>query len=47
MSFLFALIRTDGVHWFVSGQKAEAVKSWRSAAVFEMGRLLVEGSERG
>ena len=44
MSYLFTLIRTDGVHWFVNGQKAEAVKSWRSAAVFEIGRLLVGGS---
>lgn len=44
MSYLFALIRTDGIHWFVNGQKAESVKSWRSAAVFEIGRLLVEGS---
>lgn len=46
MSYLFAMIRTDGVHWFVEGQKTEAVKSWRSAAVFEIGRLLVEGSNR-
>lgn len=44
MSYLFTLIRTDGIHWFVNGQKAEAVKSWRSAAVFEIGRLFVEGS---
>lgn len=47
MSYLLALIRTDGVHWFVEGQKTEAVKSWRSAAVFEIGRLLVERSQRG
>lgn len=47
MSYLFALIRTDGVHWFIEGQKTEAVKSWRSAAVFEIGHLLVEGPQRG
>jgi len=47
MSYLFTLIRTDGVHWFIEGQKTEAVKSWRSAAVFEIGRRLIEGSKRG
>lgn len=47
MSYLFALIRSDGVHWFIEGQKTEAVKSWLSAAVFEIGRLLAEGSQRG
>lgn len=47
MSYLFALIRSDGVHWFIEGQKTEPVRSWRSAAVFEIGRLLVEGSQRG
>lgn len=45
MSWLFDLVRTDGNHWFVGGQKAEAVKSGRSAAVFEIGRLLVEGAK--
>ena len=39
MSWLFELVRTDGIHWFVNGQKVEAVKSGRSAAVFEIGRL--------
>lgn len=42
MSYLFELVRTNGVHWFVNGQKVETVKSGRSAAVFEIGRLLVE-----
>ncbi|ELQ1293903.1 hypothetical protein QTL46_004689 [Escherichia coli] len=45
MSWMFELVRTDGNHWFVDGQKAEAVKSGRSAAVFEIGRLLVEGAK--
>lgn len=45
MSWLFELVRTDGNHWFVGGQKAETVKSGRSAAVFEIGRLLVEGAK--
>ncbi|EJP1240240.1 hypothetical protein NVM05_004806 [Salmonella enterica] len=44
MSWMFELVRTDGNNWFVEGQKAEAVKSGRSAAVFEIGRLLVEGA---
>lgn len=43
MSYLFEPVRTDGKHWFVDGQKAAAVKSGRSAAVFEIGRLLAEG----
>ena len=47
MSWLFELVRTDGNHWFVDGQKAEAVKSGRSAAVFEIGRLLTEGAKNG
>jgi hypothetical protein len=47
MSWLFELVRTDGNHWFVDGQKAEAVKSGRSAAVFEIGRLLTEGAKMG
>ena len=38
------LVRTDGNHWFVDDHKVEAVKSGRSAAVFEIGRLLVEGA---
>ncbi|EDT3910353.1 hypothetical protein C9198_27035 (plasmid) [Escherichia coli] len=45
MSWMFELVRTDGNNWFVEGQKAEAVKSGRSAAVFEIGRLLVEGAK--
>lgn len=40
MSYLFDLVHTDGVHWFVDGEKAEVVKSGRSAAIFEIGRLL-------
>ncbi|WP_404328054.1 DUF6710 family protein [Klebsiella pneumoniae] len=44
MSRLFELVRTDGNHWFVDDHKVEAVKSGRSAAVFEIGRLLVEGA---
>jgi hypothetical protein len=43
MSHLFGLVRSDGVNWFVDGHTVEPVKSWRSAAVFEIGRLLVEG----
>ncbi|MCT7051826.1 DUF6710 family protein, partial [Salmonella enterica] len=45
MSWLFELVRTDGIHWFVGGQKVEAVKSGRSAAVFETGRLLAESAK--
>ena len=45
MSWMFELVRTDGNNWFVEGPKAEAVKSGRSAAVFEIGRLLVEGAK--
>ncbi|MEN4545912.1 DUF6710 family protein [Pantoea agglomerans] len=40
MSFLFELVRTDGLYWFIEDQKAERVKSGRTAAVFEIGRLL-------
>ena len=40
MSYLFELVLTDGIHWFIDGQKAATVKSGRSAAVFEIGRLL-------
>ncbi|HHY0525332.1 TPA: DUF6710 family protein [Vibrio parahaemolyticus] len=42
MSYLFERIRTDGKYWFVDGQKIEPVKSTRSAAVFEIGRLLAD-----
>lgn len=45
MSWLFDMVRADGNHWFVNGKKAEAVKSGRSAAVFEIGRLLVDGAK--
>ncbi|MGP6249182.1 DUF6710 family protein [Aeromonas salmonicida subsp. salmonicida] len=41
MNSRFELARTDGIHWFVNGNKVEAVKSGRSAAVFEIGRLMV------
>lgn len=41
MSHLFGVIRSDGINWFVDGHTVEPVKSWRSAAVFEIGRLLV------
>lgn len=44
MSYLFELVRTDGIHWFVDDKKIEAVKSGRSAAIFEIGRLLIKGS---
>ena len=47
MSYLFELVRTDGNHWFVDGQKVEAVKSGRSAAVFEIFRFLTEGAKNG
>ncbi|WP_208952489.1 DUF6710 family protein [Rahnella sp. ChDrAdgB13] len=47
MSYMFELVRADGVHWFVDGQKTEAVKSGRSAAVFEIGRLIAEGENNG
>lgn len=40
MSFLFERIKTDGIHWYVDGKKTETVKSWRTAAVFEIGRLI-------
>ncbi|EBW7114479.1 hypothetical protein DQC29_21945 [Salmonella enterica subsp. enterica serovar Telelkebir] len=45
MSYLFELVRTDGIHWFIGDKKAETVKSGRSAAVFEIGRLLTKGSK--
>lgn len=44
MSYLFQRVRTDGIHWFVDGEKFEFVKSWRTAAVFETGRIMVEKS---
>ena len=47
MSYLFELVRTDGNHRFVDGQKVVALKSGRSAAVFEIGRLLTEGAKNG
>lgn len=40
MAFLFERIKTDGIHWYVDGKKTEMVKSWRTAAVFEIGRLI-------
>lgn len=40
MSYLFELVRTDGLFWYINGQKSEKVKSGRTAAVFEIGRLL-------
>jgi hypothetical protein len=40
MSYLFQIIKTDGAFWYVNGYKAETVKSWRSAAIFEIGRLM-------
>lgn len=40
MSFLFERIRTDGIHWYVDDRKTETVKSWRTAAVFEIGRSM-------
>ncbi|YAP82658.1 hypothetical protein AB0856_003980 (plasmid) [Xenorhabdus stockiae] len=42
MSYLFETIRTDGIHWYVNGQKKESVRSWRHAAFFEIGRLLTD-----
>lgn len=45
MSWQFELVRTEGNHWFVDDKKVEAVKSERSAAVFDIGRLLVEGAK--
>ncbi|MCY0775197.1 hypothetical protein OWK27_21150 [Enterobacter cloacae complex sp. 2022EL-00788] len=42
MSFLFERISTNGIHWYVDGKKTENVKSWRTAAVFEVGRLINE-----
>ena len=44
--YTFAVLAsTDVNHWFVDDHKVEAVKSGRSAAVFEIGRLLVEGAK--
>ena len=40
MSFLFERIRADGIHWYVDDRKTETVKSWRTAAVFEIGRSM-------
>nr|WP_249431018.1 DUF6710 family protein [Enterobacter cloacae] len=42
MSFLFERISTNGIHWYVDGKKTENLKSWRTAAVFEVGRLINE-----
>ena len=47
MSWLFELVRTDGNHWFIGDQKVEVVKSCRSAAVFEIGRLFTKGTKNG
>jgi hypothetical protein len=35
-------IATDGVYWYDNGNKIELVKSARTAAVFEIGRLMTE-----
>lgn len=40
MSYLFDIVCTDGVYWFINGAKVEKVSSARSAAVFEIGRLI-------
>lgn len=42
MSYLFEKIKTDGVYWYVNGHKKEAIGSWRHAAFFEIGRLLID-----
>lgn len=40
MSFLFETIKSDGIYWYVNGKKEEKVSSYRSAAFFEIGRLI-------
>lgn len=45
MSCLFERVRTNGIHWFVDDQKVTTVKSGRSAAIFEIGRLLIQTSK--
>ena len=47
MSWLFELVRSDGNLWFIGYQKVEVVKSCRSAAVFEIGRLFTKGTKNG
>ncbi|QHM74063.1 hypothetical protein C7M51_04424 (plasmid) [Mixta intestinalis] len=46
MNYLLERISTDGVHWFVDNIKTEAVRSWRSAAVFETGRFMNKGNSK-
>lgn len=40
MSYLFEIVRTDGIHWYVNGVKDELVRFYRHAAFFEIGRIL-------
>jgi len=40
MSYLFSMVRTDGVYWYIDDKKNELVRSYRHAAFFEIGRFL-------
>lgn len=42
LSYLFETVKTDGKSWFVEGKKVEDVQSGRTAAVFEIGRILIK-----
>lgn len=40
MSYLLDIISTDGYYWYMNGQICERVSDYRTAAFFEIGRLL-------
>nr|WP_308859628.1 DUF6710 family protein [Klebsiella quasipneumoniae]WBR61639.1 hypothetical protein CCDJINMC_00123 [Klebsiella pneumoniae] len=40
MRYLLDIVSTDGYYWYMSGKICERVSDYRTAAFFEIGRLL-------
>ncbi|EME5207565.1 hypothetical protein VYV07_004096 [Escherichia coli] len=40
MRYLLDIVSTDGYYWYMSGKLCERVSDYRTAAFFEIGRLL-------
>ncbi|HCL5581030.1 TPA: hypothetical protein N2N40_002458 [Citrobacter freundii] len=38
---VFGRVSTDGLHWYADGKAIEAVKDYKIAAIYEIGRLLL------
>jgi len=45
MSFILERVRTNGIDWYLDGEKVQSVKRYRTAAIFELGRKLAERSQ--